>query len=288
MSSVREHYDNHLGPVYAWMVGGETSALARGDAEIGALDVAPRGGGIAVDLGAGFGMHAIALAERGFDVVAVDACSVLLDRLERLGQGRRIRIVRDDMQSFVDHLPGAPELVMCLGDTLTHLPDDSDVEALIEEIAGVMEPGGRFIATFRDYSQRLDGTRRFIPVRSDMDRNMTCFLEYSESHVLVHDILSERRGAEWATRVGAYRKLRLAPARFRSMLIARGFSVEQSSEPAGMVRFSSRLDHPGNPEESRTRDGPAAGIRCRFGSGIAFTRREAHPGIPGQEVLNEA
>jgi len=248
MSSVREHYDNHLGPVYTWMVGGEAFALSRGAAEIDGLDAGPHGSGISVDLGAGFGMHAIALAERGFEVVAVDACSVLLDQLMRLGPGRHIRPVRGDLRSFVDHLPGAPELVLCMGDTLTHLDDDSDVEALVEKIAAVIEPGGRFIATFRDYSRALEGTRRFIPVRGDAERNLTCFLEYSESHVMVYDILSERRGAGWATRVGAYRKLRLAPARFKSLLIAHGFSVEQSSDPAGMIKFSARFDHHRKPE----------------------------------------
>lgn len=244
MNSVREHYDNHLGPVYAWMVGGEATALARGAAEIDTLAVGPRGSGVAVDLGAGFGMHAIALAERGFDVVAVDACGVLLDQLTRLGQGRKIRTARGDLRSFVDHLPGPPELVMCLGDTLTHLEDESAVESLVAKIARIIEPGGRFIATFRDYSRKLEGTRRFIPVRGTADRNLICFLEYAASYVMVHDILSERNGSAWITRVGAYPKLRLAPDRFESLLSAHGFSVEQGSGPGGMVRFRACFDQP--------------------------------------------
>lgn len=243
MSSVREHYDNHLGPVYAWSVGGAASALAQGAAEIDALDPRPHGSGIAVDLGAGFGTHSLALVERGFDVMAVEACGTLLEQLVRLARGRKIRTVLGDLRSFGDHLHGPPELVLCLGDTLPHLPDGSAVEALVAEIAGSIEPGGRFIATFRDYSQRLEGTRRFIPVRGTADRNLTCFLEYSPSHVMVHDILGERNGSEWITRVSAYPKLRLAPDSFESLLAGHGFTVERDSGPAGMIRFRARFEH---------------------------------------------
>lgn len=48
------------------------------------------------------------------------------------------------------------------------------------------------LLSFRDYSVPLQDEKRFIPVRSDEGRILTCFLEYSEDSVLVHDILHER------------------------------------------------------------------------------------------------
>lgn len=65
MTTVTNHYEAHLAPVYLWMSGGVDTAYARGDAEIAALlpELAP--GATAVDLGAGFGMHAIPLGRRG-------------------------------------------------------------------------------------------------------------------------------------------------------------------------------------------------------------------------------
>ena len=82
MTTVRKHYEEHLGRVYSWLSGGHDSAFARGAAEIDSLNLAPRGSGIAVDLGAGFGMHSIALAELGFEVVSIDWCGTLLAELE--------------------------------------------------------------------------------------------------------------------------------------------------------------------------------------------------------------
>ncbi len=70
MDSVRDHYAGLLAPVYSWMAGGGEAALARGEAELDALRLTPRGTAVAVDLGAGFGMHSVPLARRGFNVVA--------------------------------------------------------------------------------------------------------------------------------------------------------------------------------------------------------------------------
>ena len=70
MVSVAEHYEQHLGPIYVWMAGGVEAALKTGSDDIEALDLAPVGDAVAVDLGAGFGMHAIPLARRGYRVVA--------------------------------------------------------------------------------------------------------------------------------------------------------------------------------------------------------------------------
>jgi hypothetical protein len=124
-----------------------------------------------------------------------------------------------------------------MGDTLTHLPDKQSVESLFADIAEALARGGTFIATFRDYSIPLVGPRRFIPVRSDSNRIMTCFLEYDEDSVMVYDILNERDGSEWRQRVSAYRKLRLAPAWVASIIEARGLQVRQEQGLAGMTRL---------------------------------------------------
>src|SRR5690606_7369529 len=79
MAAVKAHYDGHLGPVYAWMVGGTALALERGEAELEALGVHPSKTGVAVDLGAGFGMHSVPLARRGYEVVAIDCSTVMVE-----------------------------------------------------------------------------------------------------------------------------------------------------------------------------------------------------------------
>ena len=61
MATSETHYRTHLGPVYAWMLGDMDAAFARGAREIDDLPL-PVALGVAVDLGAGLGMHAVPLA----------------------------------------------------------------------------------------------------------------------------------------------------------------------------------------------------------------------------------
>jgi hypothetical protein len=121
---------------------------------------------------------------------------------------------------------------------LTHLPDGASALKLFALAAESLRPGGTFIATFRDYTSASIGTGRFIPVKSDADRILTCFLEYAGDHVDVHDLLHERNGDRWQLRVSVYRKLRLNPERISASLHDRGFSVRTEPGPSGMIRLT--------------------------------------------------
>lgn len=241
MSSVAEHYERILSPVYAWMAGGADAALAAGKAEIEALDLKLPAGALAVDLGAGFGMHAIPLARAGARVVAIDSSEQLSGELRRLAGDLSVRTVRDDLLSFRAHLDAKAQLVLCMGDTLTHLPEHTNVDFLIQEVAEALVPGGRFVLSFRDYSEALRDEQRFIPVRSDERRILMCFLEYEEDTVVVHDILHERAGDAWETKVSSYRKLRLSPERVIGSLESFGFDARREPGLRGMVRIVAEL-----------------------------------------------
>ena len=237
MATVTEHYRTHLAPVYTWMAGGVDAAIARGESEIAAVLPDLAAGSSAVDLGAGFGMHAIPLGRRGCSVLAVDSCSLLLEQLLRQSAGLPITAVVDEMLSFRRHMGCGADAILCMGDTLTHLPDSASVLQLFALAAESLRPGGRFIATFRDYTSPLMGQARFIPVKSDADRIMTCFLEYAPGTVDVHDIIHERSGSNWQLQVSVYRKLRLAPGWVSAALEERGLSVRTEPGLAGMIRI---------------------------------------------------
>lgn len=236
MTTVTEHYENHLAPVYLWMAGGFDAAVARGESEIDAVCPQPSNGFTAVDLGAGFGMHAIPLARRGYSVTAIDSSPTLLNILQDHAGTLPIRTVKEDLLAFQKHLDTEARLILCMGDTLTHLPEQASVERLFSLVAESLHRDGTFITTFRDYTSPLAGTERFIPVRSDDQRILTCFLEYFPDYVAAHDVLQERMGSAWQLRVGAYRKLRLSPAWVAAALEDRGFTVRIEPGLAGMVR----------------------------------------------------
>jgi SAM-dependent methyltransferase len=235
MTTQQKHYEQLLAPIYVWMAGGVESALAAG-----AQDVAPLtpGDGLAIDLGAGFGMHAIPLARAGYEVVALDTSRELLDVLRANSAGLSIRAVEADLLDFRRHVSTAASLIVCLGDTLTHLASTDDVERLVRDVAASLRPGGRFVATFRDYMHPAAGDARFIPVRSDANRIHTCFLEEQPDHMLVHDIVHERDGATWRMKISSYPKLRLAPVAVAETLRYAGLEPTIAPGARGMVRIT--------------------------------------------------
>jgi 2-polyprenyl-3-methyl-5-hydroxy-6-metoxy-1,4-benzoquinol methylase len=240
VTAVDNHYANHLGPLYTWMVGDIDAALSRSDKELAALPLPSKAGATAVDLGAGFGLHAIPLARRGFSVVAIDSYAPLLGELTARQGTLPIRTVTANLLDFRAHVAGPADVIVCMGDTLTHLPDRSSVEFLCEEVAAALAAGGLFVATFRDYvSTPLAGDSRFILVRSDAERVMTCFLEYADTTLTVHDLVHEREGAIWRLRVSSYPKLRLPPHWLAERLTALGLEVRRDTT-GGMTRIAAR------------------------------------------------
>ena len=241
MTTVAEHYANHLGPIYVWMAGGSEAALQVGAAEIDALNLPLTDRGVVLDLGAGFGMHSIPLARRGAQVTAIDTSAELLRALAEFAGNLPIQTVNDDLLAFQSHITEAPAAILCMGDTITHLPDRGAVESLVERASAELRPAGMFVISFRDYSAALIGDQRFIAVRSDDTRILTCFLEYEPETVLIHDILHQRTPEGWQTRVSHYRKLRLSPEHLIASLRSRGFTVRREAGTRGMVRLVAQI-----------------------------------------------
>lgn len=236
MSSVARHYEDLLAPVYAWMAGGPESAFTLGAADLAAV---LQKGGFAIDLGAGFGMHTIPLARAGWKVLAIDSSALLLDQLSSLARGLPVDARNGDLLRFEEHLsPGeVADLILCMGDTLTHLESTDAVHSLCRTVASRLSTGGSFLATFRDYTHLPSGEGRFIPVRADEHRILTCFLEEFDSYVQVHDLLHERTNGTWSTKVSSYRKLRLAPEAVRLACTAAGLRATVAASSRGMARL---------------------------------------------------
>jgi SAM-dependent methyltransferase len=240
MTTVRNHYATHLAPIYLWMAGGFDDAVALGRSDLEALGIQAGPGTVAVDLGAGFGMHSIPLARQGCSVTAIDTSPVLLDEIRTRGAGLPIRVIEGDFLSVGDYVSAAPHIVLCMGDTLTHIQSEKEVTALFGEVSRALAPAGLFAMTFRDYTDPPSGDRRFIHVRSDHNRIHTCFLEEGATHMVVHDVVHEPEGSAWHMKVSSYKKLRLSPDWVLSALRSVGLRPTLGAGPRGMVQIVAR------------------------------------------------
>ncbi len=222
---IKGHYENFLAKYYTWMSGGFSRKIAENRFFFKDRHIRPRLSKVAVDLGAGPGFQSIPLAEIGFRVIAVDLCRTLLAELEENAGNLSIDIINDDLLTFSKHCPAPVELVVCMGDTLTHLATRQNIRHLLKRIYSILEIDGRVILTFRDFTVELKGLDRFIPVRSDANTIFTCFIEYGKNHVTVHDIVHERRNNRWEQRKSAYKKIRLLPQWMKDRLKDIGFKI---------------------------------------------------------------
>lgn len=99
-----------------------------------------------LDVGAGTGRDAARLAELGYDVSAVDISARMVAYARAKYPGLRIEI--GDAREV--RTPAPIDVVTCLGSTLLHLHDTSDLVAALTRFASCLRPGGLLILEMRN------------------------------------------------------------------------------------------------------------------------------------------
>jgi SAM-dependent methyltransferase len=222
------------------MLGDFASALERSQKELEGLglDPAPEGAR-GLDLGAGLGLQTIPLVRLGYRMTAIDASAELLSELSVACP--EANVVCGDLRDADTLAPDAYDVIVCMGDTLTHLPSREEVAHLLSSACRKLSRHGALALTFRDYASRVrESTDRFILVRADADRILTCCLDYGPERVQVTDIVHERSGADWALSASAYPTLRLSREWVTEQLDHNGLMVTFSTTDAGKISVVAR------------------------------------------------
>lgn len=233
--TVKEHYDHHLANFYSWMVGDFHEKQSEQQQFFESHNLLPHSNKIAIDLGAGHGLQSLSLAKIGFSVIAVDFNDQLLQELHQNKEKFAIETIHNDIIQYLNKTNEQAELIVCMGDTLTHLENHFTVKTLISEMKRHLLDRGKIVLSFRDLSMELKIEKRFIPVKSENDRILTCFLEYFADHVLVHDILHEKKDGSWMQKVSAYPKLRLSEKEILQILTDNNLKVLSREVINGMT-----------------------------------------------------
>ena len=240
MVGVCEHYENHLARYYAWISGGVDEKIAENRKFFVDHDIQPIRSGLAFDLGAGCGFQSVPLAQLGFRVVALDLSHKMLAQLRKTAKNLPIETICDDLSNFTNYKSGNIELMVCMGDTLTHLDAFKKVQALLDTVFSSLETGGCLILSFRNLTQELVELDRFIPVKSNETTIFTCFLEFEKDSVKVHDIIYEKNNAQWVLKKSVFQKLRISPDWTQKYLQKIGFTIEFYDEQNGLIFIIAR------------------------------------------------
>ncbi len=102
-------------------------------------------GGILLDLACGTGTLSVEMAQRGFDVIGVDASGEMLSIAmnNAYEKGKQILFLCQPMQQL--DLYGTINAAICTLDSINHLTDPADVQATFDKVSLFTEPGGIFI-----------------------------------------------------------------------------------------------------------------------------------------------
>ncbi len=224
--TAKEHYDKHLAQFYSWMIGDFSKQKELFKIFCQNNGIKPHRTKIAIDLGAGNGVQSVALGELGFKIQAIDFNERLLQELKVNSDGLQIEIIKDDIINVKAHvINSAVDVIVCCGDTIAHLSSFDHLYQLIQDCYYLLDNNGRLILTFRDYSSPLLGTARFIPVRSEEDRILTCIIDYHKDQVIVTDLLHEKQNGNWIQKISSYNKLRLRPQKIMDECEKIGFTI---------------------------------------------------------------
>jgi SAM-dependent methyltransferase len=239
---VEAHYESLLAERYTWMMGGASACQSAAKALLDAAGITaePAGGTehpLALDLGAGGGYHARTLAERGFEVIAVDSSATLLAELAEFCAGFGVTPVQSDLLDDRSYRRRAPfALILCLGDTIAHLDTHADVNRMIDQSSSLLAPGGKLVLQFREPPGDMSPQNSVFTTRSERDRIMECIVHYWPDRMWVTDVVHEWKEGTWRSIRSTYPKLRLTAEEIIETARVAGLGLE-SNEPHARQRL---------------------------------------------------
>lgn len=149
---------------YDEIVGG----ASRAGAAAGMADwlVRAHGARRVLDVACGTGLHALALAERGVQVVAADASKSMLDRARASAEdaARRVEWVHARMESIAESVAGPFDAVLCLGNSLPHLLADAQLRSALRGFRGLTADAGVAVVQMLNYDRILARRERIVGV----------------------------------------------------------------------------------------------------------------------------
>lgn len=127
-------------------------------------------GGPVLDVGCGTGLMAIALAERGLDVMAVDSSPKMLDQLRKNDPGHSVQSGLVDVTR--DTIEGSYSLAYALFETLIMVGDRRAQQATLENIARSLRPGGKLVVEISvfdldSFAELIGNTARVMSMSPD-------------------------------------------------------------------------------------------------------------------------
>jgi SAM-dependent methyltransferase len=206
---------------------------------------APEPGGAyrVLDTACGTGMHAIALAQRGYSVVGTDLSAGMIKRALDNAAAEEVD-ARFEVAGFGDlaQTLGGPtfDAILCLGNSLPHLLSQSQLADALSDMATCLRPGGLLMIQNRNFDAVLaqrkrgaePGAGRWMPPQAHQESGKEWlflrFYDFEPDGTLVFNVVTLRReaaGDDWDQQIVATQLWPLKQEELMAALDATGFEA---------------------------------------------------------------
>lgn len=110
-----------------------------------------------LDVSCGTGFHSVRLAEAGFDVTSADGSAAMLAKAFENAKKRNLilKMTQADWRWLNQEIQGKYDAIICLGNSFTHLFDESDRRRALAEFYAALKHDGMLIIDQRNYDSIL-------------------------------------------------------------------------------------------------------------------------------------
>jgi SAM-dependent methyltransferase len=159
-----------------------------------------------LDTACGTGMHAIALAHRGFKMAGADVSQGMIKRA-RINAEASETDIRFEAAGFGEMQPTfgsqAFEAVICLGNSLPHLLTKESLTAALKDFVACLTPGGLLIIQNRNFDAVMQKRERWMEPQSAQEEQTEWlflrFYDYDADGLITFHVVTLRRvaGKTW-------------------------------------------------------------------------------------------
>lgn len=186
-----------------------------------------------LDAACGTGMHAIALAERGYTLTGADLSEPMVQRARRNAQDAGVQ-ARFETAGFGDLTStfgqNSFDALLCMGNSLPHVPDDAGLSAALGDFAACLAAGGLLLVQNRNFDLVMAQKSRWMEPQSQREGEREWlfqrFYDFAADGSIDFNVITLRReGLEaWTQTVASTRLYPLTQSILEKALFRSGFS----------------------------------------------------------------
>lgn len=186
-----------------------------------------------LDAATGTGMHAIALAQRGYQAAGADLSAAMVERARQNAdrEGVEIPFIAAGFgtlsRSFADQLPF--DAVLCLGNSLPHILTRGELQSALSDFYACLRPGGILLVQNRNFDALLADRQRWMEPQAyregEREWLFLRFYDFRADGLIDFNILTLQRAGRdnWQQQVATTQLVPQRQAELTSALNSSGF-----------------------------------------------------------------